>query len=70
VRAAAFDTRVKMFISGNAARKISKELAEKGATIITEPKAFYVKGNEGPLLNGEIANAKKWANDILQKTQK
>lgn len=67
VRSAAFDTRVKIFISGNAAKKISKALSEKGATIIAEPKGFYVKDNEGPLLDGEISNAKKWANDILQK---
>jgi len=70
IKAAAFDTRVKIFISGNAAKKISKALIDKGATIIAEPRGFYVKDNEGPLLDGEIANAEKWANDIFQKTQK
>jgi flavodoxin len=70
VQAAAFDTRVKIFISGNAAKKISKSLVEKGAIIISEPKGFYVKGNEGPLLDGEIDNAKKWGSDILKKTRK
>lgn len=49
---------------------MSKALAEKGATIITEPLGFYVKDNEGPLLDGEIIKAKNWANDILQKIRK
>lgn len=70
VRAAAFDTRVKILISGNAAKKISKALAEKGATIITEPMGFYVQDNEGPLLDGEIIKAKNWADNILQKIKR
>jgi flavodoxin len=68
IKAAAFDTRIKIFISGNAAKKISKKLNEKGATIIVEPKAFYVKDKEGPLVEGEVENAKQWAKDIIQKT--
>jgi flavodoxin len=67
VKAAAFDTRIKIFISGNAAKKISRRLQEKGATIITEPRGFYVKDKEGPLSDGEIENAKQWAKDIIQK---
>jgi flavodoxin len=70
IKAAAFDTRIKIFISGNAAKKISKKLNEKGATIIVEPKAFYVTDKEGPLVEGEVENAKLWAKDILQKTSK
>jgi flavodoxin len=75
VQAAAFDTRVKIFIvkifiSGNAGKKISKSLLKKGATIVCEPKGFYVKGNEGPLLEGEIANAKDWGYQILKKIKK
>mgnify|MGYP000038166850 CR=1 FL=1 len=70
IKAAAFDTRVKIFISGNAAKKISKALSKKSATIISEPKGFYVSGNEGPLLDGEIANAKNWGSEILEKLKK
>jgi flavodoxin len=69
IKAAAFDTRVKIFISGNAAKKISKALGEKGAAIISDSIGFYVKDNEGPLLDGEITKAQQWAADILQKTK-
>jgi len=64
IKGAAFDTRVKSIISGNAAKKISKSLEQLGATIIMPPQAFYVKGNEGPLLEGEIEKAKDWAKKI------
>lgn len=61
IKAAAFDTRVKIFISGDAAKKISGKLKEAGADIISKPQLFYVKGSEGPLLDGEIEKAKQWA---------
>jgi flavodoxin len=67
VKAVAFDTRVKILISGNAAKRISQSLESKGATIIAEPKGFYVKESEGPLLEGEIKNAKSWAKSIKAK---
>jgi flavodoxin len=67
IKAAAFDTRIKILISGNAAKRISKKLQEKGATIITEPKGFYVKDKEGPLEEGEVESAKEWARTIIQK---
>jgi flavodoxin len=66
IRAASFDTRVKLFISGNAAKKISRVLKKKGAIIVGEPKGFYVKGQQGPLLEGEVENAKKWIEAIIQ----
>jgi flavodoxin len=67
VKAAAFDTRIKMFISGNAARKISSALKNAGAEIIIEPKGFFVRGKEGPLLDGEIKNAGEWAKSIKSR---
>lgn len=67
LKAAAFDTRVKIFFSGSAAKRISKKLEIKGANIITPPKAFYVKDKEGPLLEGELEVARNWAKQILQK---
>jgi len=66
-KAAAFDTRVKLFIHGDAAKKISKALENAGAEIIVEPNAFFVKGNEGPLLDGEIEKASQWAKLIRMK---
>ncbi len=65
MKAAAFDTRVKKFISGDAAGKISRAIAGAGAEIIDKPKPFYVKGKEGPLLEGELERAKEWA-DLLK----
>jgi flavodoxin len=67
IQAAAFDTRVKSFLSGDAAIKISRALEAAGASIVISPQAFYVKGNEGPLAEGELEHSKKWAGEIRQK---
>jgi len=69
VKAAAFDTRVKIFIHGDAAKKIANYLKGAGAEIIVEPEAFFVKGKEGPLLDGEIEKAKEWARTIKSKKE-
>ena len=68
-KAVTFDTRVKIFFHGDAAKKISQKLKNAGAEIIVEPQVFYVKGKEGPLLEGEIEKAIEWAkmlNDRLK----
>ncbi|MFJ5956428.1 flavodoxin family protein [Paenarthrobacter sp. NPDC092416] len=75
IMAAAFDTRVKLFIHGDAAKKIAKTLQEAGAILIAKPMPFYVKGTEGPLLDGETARATAWAEVLLaqaraQRTQR
>jgi flavodoxin len=64
VKAAAFDTRVKVWFSGDAGKKIASSLEKAGAKIITEPKPFFVEGKEGPLLEGEVEKAKEWAKTI------
>jgi len=61
VRAAAFDTRVKLFIHGDAAGKISHALQAAGATIVAKPHGFIVQGTEGPLAPGETGKAGAWA---------
>lgn len=68
VKAAAFDTRVKLFIHGDAAGKISKALKNAGAEIIAQPVGFFVKGKEGPLLEGELEKALEWALVISSST--
>lgn len=68
VKAATFDTRVKLFIHGDAAGKISKALENAGGEIIAQPKGFFVKGKEGPLLEGEIEKALEWASVISSST--
>ncbi len=69
IKAAAFDTRVKLFIHGDAAKKIAKALENAGAEIIVEPQAFFVKGREGPLLDGEIEKASQWAKSVRTKAE-
>ncbi|BCW73266.1 flavodoxin domain-containing protein [Arthrobacter sp. NicSoilB8] len=65
VKAAAFDTRLRMFIHGDAAKKITHALRAGGADIIAEPMPFYVGGTKGPLRSGEIDKAGNWAKALL-----
>jgi flavodoxin len=64
VQAAAFDTRVRLFIHGNAAAKISKALEQAGALIVAKPHGFIVEGSEGPLAEGQPEQAAEWARSI------
>jgi flavodoxin len=64
VKAAAFDTRVRLFIHGDAARKISHALEQAGARIVARPQGFIVDGREGPLAEGEVEKAAAWAGSI------
>lgn len=66
VKATAFDTRVKLFIHGDAKDKMVASLKRSGAEIITSPEAFYVTGpqNSPYLLDGELEKAKGWAQKI------
>ena len=63
-KAAVFDTRVTLFIHGDAAGKIAVELARAGAVIVSDPMGFKVKGKEGPLLKGEVERAAAWARSL------
>lgn len=64
IKIAAFDTRVKMFLSGDAAGKIEKRLIELGGQTAVAPGKFFVKGQQGPLFEGELAKAQVWAKKI------
>ncbi|HJV99653.1 MAG TPA: flavodoxin domain-containing protein [Arthrobacter sp.] len=64
IKAAAFDTRVRFFIHGDAAKKMTKLLKEAGAHVISEPAPFYVRGTEGPLRAGELDKAATWAKSL------
>lgn len=64
VKAAAFDTRVRLFIHGDAAVKISRALEKAGAEIVARPRGFIVEGREGPLAAGEVEEATAWARSI------
>ncbi len=67
VKTAAFDTRIKSFISGNAAKRIQRALEKAGGETVVPAAGFYVKGSEGPLLDGETDRAGKWADEIIRK---
>lgn len=64
INAAAFDTRVRFFIHGDAAKKMTRLLKEGGANIISNPAPFYVRGSEGPLRSGELEKAASWAKTL------
>ncbi|MBI4976926.1 MAG: flavodoxin domain-containing protein [Spirochaetes bacterium] len=60
-KAAAFDTRVKLFIHGDAVLKITEALKNAGAEMAANPEVFFVHGKQGPLYKGEIEKAVQWA---------
>ena len=69
INVAAFDTRFStklVGIFGYAAGKIAGSLKTKGGTLILSPEAFFVKGREGPLKEGELERAAGWAKRILE----
>lgn len=77
---AAFDTRIKLddinskalrFMvkkGGYAAKPIAAQLIKKGGVQMADPEGFYVKGEEGPLYEGETDRAMRWAKELLLKT--
>ncbi len=70
---AVFDTRITAkfaAIFGYAAPKIAEALVKIGGRLIIPAEGFYVTGREGPLKEGEIDRATKWAKAILAKLSK
>ena len=66
---AAFDTRLSsrlVGIFGYAAGRIADSLKRKGGTLIVSPQGFIVKDNEGPLKEGEVERAARWAEGMLK----
>ena len=79
MKVAAFDTRfpeskieevrilaffVRLF--GYAAKPIAGRLQKKGGKLVVPPEGFFVGDSEGPLLDGELERAAKWAERILE----
>ncbi|MCB2174196.1 MAG: flavodoxin [Actinomycetales bacterium] len=66
ISAAAFDTRVgTMRLAGGAAAKgIDKWLSRLGATMISPPTSFMVKGMTGGLLDGQVTKAREWGTKL------
>jgi len=70
IKVAAFDTRLStrmVKILGYAAGKIASSLKKKGANLIAEPEGFFVKGNKGPLKEGELERATAWVKGIVER---
>lgn len=68
VKVAGFDTRMTnrlILLFGTAAPKIAKALQEKGGTLVGKPEGFYVRGGKGPLRDGEIQRAVRWAQGLV-----
>ena len=72
MRVAAFDTRFEaeeqgvglrllMSVIRYAAERIAKDLAKKGGKHVAKPEGFIVENKEGPLKQGELERANKWA---------
>lgn len=69
ISVAAFDTRLTtrlVRIFGYAAGRIAKSLKRNGGTLIASPEGFFVKGKEGPLKEGELERAARWAKEITK----
>jgi len=66
---AVFDTRLTnkfAVIFGFAARKMADNLKNKGGVIVGSPEGYFVKGSKGPLVDGELERAAKWAKNISE----
>jgi len=59
--------RVLIGIFGYAAEPIAKTLVRKGGTQVLPPTGFLVPASEGPLVDGELERAGKWASKLLQE---
>lgn len=66
---AEFDTVLDMprLITGSAAETIAKQLRRLGALQIVPPENFIVKGREGPLGDGELEHAIRWARSLHER---
>lgn len=70
VSAACFDTRIshQRWLSGSAAKIMTRRLQSLGAVVVAPPEGFYVEGTEGPLVAGEEARAADWAVALAART--
>ena len=76
-KVAAFDTRLLMTgikgllfkkiidKGGYAAPIIAEKLQSKGTTLALPAEGFFVKGEEGPLVNGELERAEEWGKTLV-----
>lgn len=77
-RAATFDTRIDLETiepaplrwvvqaGGYAAERLARELTEQGCVLVGDTAGFVVTGQEGPLKDGEIERAARWARGLVE----
>lgn len=77
IRIASFDTRMDIkevdsklltFMAGlfgYAAEPLQNLMIKKGGRAAGNPEGFYVKGNEGPMTDGELKRASQWAASLI-----
>lgn len=75
IKVAAFDTRfapedhgigikILLHVIRFAAERIAKDLTKKSGLLVGKPEGFIVENKNGPLKNGELQRAKKWAMEL------
>jgi flavodoxin len=69
VRAAAFDTRFAKprWLTGSAGRVIVRQFGRLGFQLVGDPESFLVAHTEGPLLDGELDRAARWADTLANE---
>lgn len=68
--AVAFDTRVKKRgMPGSAARGVQKQLRRLGFPIAAPARSFAVAGTPGPLLDGELQEARDWGKALAAEAR-
>lgn len=62
---ATFDTRIaRPRLPGSAAKAAERWLRKQGFRMATRAASFYVTGTTGPLRDGELARARRWAAEL------
>ena len=66
VPAAPFDTSGRSSPFGYGSRRLARRLKKQGGKLAAPPESFYIEGMEGPLADGELGRAMKWAKMIVE----
>lgn len=62
IKSKVLNVMVKLF--GYAAPNMAKTIKKAGGVMLAEPETFYVIGNEGPLVTGEIDRFHQWIESV------
>jgi len=72
VDVACFDTRFHLprFLTGSAAQRIAQQMYKLGTVVLMPPESFFVRRREGPLEEGELKRADRWARALHHRIEK